>query len=203
MIKTERAVVVGFHVETQSLQLVDKFLFSEHFVVGMIRYSFEGYPDPSLPGFDRQVLEQKLTTGFQRPVYFRQRVSPIGYVVYDPKIHNEIESRIREFEACNIAFHKGGIRQRARSSPGPSYHSGIQIDADVSLRAEQVVNDPRASPLTATDLEDIVRRPVRKSPQARSFVMSLNKPTHRVVHRPVLDRIHQHGTATFVIPLRN
>ena len=33
--------------------------------------------------------------------------------------------------------------------------------------------------------------------------MALNKSAYRVVHRPVFDRIHQHGTATALIPLHN
>ena len=159
VIKTERAVLVCFYGETECLQFVDKFLFSEHFVVGVVSYPLKWYPDPSFPGFERQVLKQKLTTSSQRPVHFRQRIPPIGYVVNDPEIHNEIKSRIRKLEACNIAFYKDGIWQRARFSPGPIDHPRVQIDADVSLGTEQVVDNPGARPLATADLEDIVRRP--------------------------------------------
>ena len=159
MIKTERAALVYFHGETECIQCVDKSLLSEHLVVGVIRYPFERYPDPSFPSLERQVLKQKLTTRFQRPVHFRQRIPPIGHVVNDPKIYNEIESRIRGLEACNIAFDKDGIWQRARFSPGPIDHPRVQVDADVSLRTEQIVDNPGARPLSTADLEDIVRRP--------------------------------------------
>ena len=158
MIETEWAVLVGFHVETQCFQFVDKFLLSEHFIVGMVRYFLEGYPDSPFPRLGRQVLEQKLSARFSHPVHFRQGIAPIGSVVNAPDITPQVESRIRKIEVCNIAFHKGGTGQSARLSLRPCNHPGVQVNADVSLRAEQVVENPGTCPLATADLEDIVCR---------------------------------------------
>jgi hypothetical protein len=148
----------GFQLESQCPQLVNEFLLLEHFFVGVVGYSLERNADTTLPGLNWQVLEQKLTTRSEHPLHLCQRVPPVRHVVKDPKIHNEVEAFVRELELSNVAFHESGIWQRARFSPGPFYHPRVQVDADVSSRAEQVKNDPGARSLSAADLEDIVRR---------------------------------------------
>jgi hypothetical protein len=98
MIEPGQAVFVRFDVETKRLRYINEFRLPEHLVRGMIDYLFEWNSDASFRSLGRQILEQEPAIGFQNPVHFCKRVFPVGHVVNDPEIDDQIETAIRKIE---------------------------------------------------------------------------------------------------------
>ena len=95
---------------------------------------------------------------FQDPVDLRHSLLPVRHVVNNPEIQDEVKAPSRKIKACHVALDNRGIWQGARSLPSSLNHPRVKIDADILLRAKQVVDDPGSGPLAATDLEDLVGR---------------------------------------------